>query len=184
MDDVKIIELYNARNEFAISETERKFGRMLFSIAQNILSDKEDSEETVNDTYKKAWDSIPPEKPQFLGAWLGRITKNLAISLWRKNKAQKRNGIDTILSELDECIPSAVNVETESENHEITKVINRWLDGLNKEDRTIFVRRYWYGDTVSELSQKFCVSPKRLSSKMFRLRKNLKDYLEKEGINI
>lgn len=182
MEDAKIIELYNARSELAVAETERKFGKMLFSIAMNVLSNREDSEETVNDTYGKAWSSIPPEKPDFLGAWLGKITRNLSISRWRKNKAQKRSGIEIMLSELEECIPSGTDVETESENGEITATINRWLGTLNREERIYFVRRYWYGDSVSELAEKAKIPPKKLSSKMFRLRKSLKEFLEKEGI--
>ena len=182
MEDAKIIELYNARNELAVAETERKFGKMLFSIAMNVLSNREDSEETVNDTYGKAWNTIPPEKPVFLGAWLGKITRNLSISRWRKNKAQKRSGIEIMLSELEECIPSPVDAETESENGEITAAINRWLGTLEKGERVYFVRRYWYGDSISELAEKLKIPPKKLSSKMFRLRKSLKDFLEKEGI--
>ena len=182
LEDAKIIELYNARNELAVVETERKFGKMLFSIAMNVLSDREDSEETVNDTYGKAWNKIPPEKPDFLGAWLGKITRNLSISRFRKNKAQKRSGIETMLSELEECVPSSENIEAESEGKEITAAINRWLGTLKKEERIFFIRRYWYGDSVSELSEKMNIPPKKLSSKMFRLRKNLKEYLEKEGI--
>ena len=182
LEDAKIIELYNARNELAVAETERKFGKMLFSIAMNVLSNREDSEETVNDTYGKAWNTIPPEKPVFLGAWLGKITRNLSISRWRKNKAQKRSGIEIRLSELEECIPSPVDAETESENGEITAAINRWLGTLEKGERVYFVRRYWYGDSISELAEKLKIPPKKLSSKMFRLRKSLKDFLEKEGI--
>ncbi len=182
MEDAKIIELYNVRSELAVAETERKFGKMLFSIAMNILSNHEDSEETVNDTYGKAWNSIPPEKPDFLGAWLGKITRNLSISRWRKNKAQKRSGIEIMLSELEECIPSASDIEAESENVEITEAINCWLGTLNKEERIYFIRRYWYGDSISELAEKIKIPPKKLSSKMFRLRKSLKEFLEKEGI--
>lgn len=184
MEDEKIIELYFARNETAIAETERKFGKMLFSIAMNVLSNKEDSEETVNDTYGKAWNSIPPRKPDFFGAWLGRITRNLSISRWRKNTAKKRSGIETMLSELEECIPSSENVEEESENAGITAAINLWLSKIGKEERILFVRRYWYGDSVSELSEKSKIPPKKLSSKMFRLRKSLRDFLQKEGINV
>lgn len=182
LEDAKIIELYNARNELAVAETERKFGKMLFSIAMNVLSNREDSEETVNDTYGKAWNKIPPEKPDFLGAWLGKITRNLSISRWRKNRAQKRSGIETMLSELEECIPSSENVEAESENKEVTATINRWLETLQKEERILFLRRYWFGDSVAELSEKSKITPKKLSSKMFHLRKNLKEFLEKEGI--
>ncbi|MBQ7874751.1 MAG: sigma-70 family RNA polymerase sigma factor [Oscillospiraceae bacterium] len=184
MEDEKIIELYNARNEFAITETERKFGKMLFAIAMNILSNKEDSEETVNDTYGKAWNSIPPQVPNSLGAWLGRITRNLSITRWRMNKAQKRSGMEIMLSELEECIPSAADTESESESGEITAAINRWLGSLKKEERLLFVRRYWYGDSVADLAKKANILPKKLSSKMFRLRKSLKDSLEKEGISL
>ena len=182
LEDAKIIELYNARNELAVVETERKFGKMLFSIAMNVLSNREASEETVNDTYGKAWNKIPPEKPDFLGAWLGKITRNLSIIRWRKNRAQKRSGIETMLSELEECIPSSENIETESESKEITAAINRWLETLKKEERILFLRRYWFGDSVAELSEKSKIPPKKLSSKMFRLRKNLKEFFEKEGI--
>lgn len=182
MEDAKIIELYNARNEFAIEETERKFGKMLFGIAMNVLSDIEDSEETVNDTYSRAWNSIPPQKPDSLGAWLGKITRNLSISRWRKNKAQKRSGMEVMLSELEECIPSSADVIAEAEAGEITAAINNWLASLKKEERIIFIRRYWYGDTISDLAEKTDTAPNKLSSKMFRLRKSLKDFLEKEGI--
>lgn len=182
LEDAKIIELYNDRNEQAVAETENKFGKMLFKIAFGILSDREDSEETVNDTYGKAWNAIPPEKPDFLGAWLGKITRNLSISRFRRNRAQKRSGIEIMLSELEECIPSTVDVESESESKEITAAINRWLETLEKEERIYFVRRYWYGDSVSELSETTKIPAKKLSSKMFRLRKNLKEFLEKEGI--
>ena len=184
MEDAKIIELYNARNEFAITETERKFGKMLFAIAMNILSSHEDSEETVNDTYEKAWNSIPPQMPNSLGAWLGKITRNISISRWRKNKARKRSGIEIMLSELEECIPSKADIETESETKEIIAALNSWLATLKKEERMIFIRRYWYGDEVAELAKKSDIPPKKLSSKMFRLRKSLKEYLEKEGIAI
>lgn len=184
MEDAKIIELYYARNEFAITETERKFGKMLFSIAMNILSSHEDSEETVNDTYGRAWNSIPPQKPESLGAWLGRITRNLSISRWRMNRAQKRNGIEVMLSELEECIPSFEDTEKEFEAKEITAVLNRWLGSLEKEERMLFVRRYWYGDGIAMLAEKAGIPPKKLSSKMFRLRKSLKDSLEKEGIDL
>lgn len=182
MEDKKIIELYNARNEFAITETDRKFGKMLLAIAMNILSNREDSEETVNDTYGKVWDSIPPQKPDCLGAWLGKITRNLSITRWRKNKAQKRSGIEIMLSELEECIPSVSNTEKEIENGEVTAAINRWLGSLKKEERMLFVRRYWYGDSIAELAKKTNIPPKKLSSKMFRLRKSLKTSLEKEEI--
>lgn len=184
MEDEKIIELYNARNESAIRETESKFGKMLFGIAFNILSSREDSEETLNDTYNSAWNNIPPQNPVSLGAWLGRITRNLSISRWRKNKAQKRSGIEIMLSELEECIPSAADTEKEAESKDAAEVVNKWLGTIKKEERLLFVRRYWYGDSVSELAEKMNTAPNKLSSKLFRLRKSLKDFLEKEGISL
>lgn len=184
MEDAKIIELYNKRSEQAIAETDYKFGAMLFRIAMNVLSSREDSEETVNDTYEKAWNNIPPQAPHSLGAWLGKITRNLSISRWRKSKAQKRNGMEIMLSELEECIPSAVDTEEESESKEITAAINKWLEKQKKEDRIIFVKRYWYGDSVAELSQKTKIAENKLSSRLFRLRQSLKNFLEKEGICI
>lgn len=184
LEDEKIIGLYNLRNEEAISETAAKYGKMLYKIAYNILSDNLDSEETVNDTYLRAWNSIPPEKPFAFGAWLGKITRNLSIGLWRKNNAKKRSGIETMFSELEECIPSKENTESEAENGEITSAVNRWLKKLPKEDRILFIRRYWYCDDVSLLAEKSGKKAGAVSSKIFRLRKSLRDYLEKEGINI
>ena len=184
MEDEKIIELYNQRNEKAIAETADKFGKMLFSIAMNILSVREDSEETVSDTYVKAWDNIPPQFPNSLGAWLGKITRNLSISRLRKNKAQKRSGIEVMLSELEECVPSFADTEKEAESTEIAAALNSWLNMQSREDRILFVRRYWYGDSVAKLSEKADIPAKKLSSKLFRLRKNLKNHLEEEGIFI
>ena len=182
MEDKKIIELYNQRNEKAVAETANKYGKMLFSIAMNILSVKEDSEETVNDTYVKAWNNIPPQYPNSLGAWLGKVTRNLSINRFRRNKARKRSGIEILLSELEECIPSSSDTEKETESKEITVALNRWLDMQRREDRILFLRRYWYGDSIAVLSEKADTPAKKVSSKLFRLRKNLKKYLEKEEI--
>ncbi len=182
MEDNKIIELYNQRSEIAIAETERKFGKMLYKIAYSILSNHEDSEETVSDTYEKAWETIPPEFPIMLGAWLGKITRNFAIGKYRRGRAQKRSGIEIMLSELEECVPSNSDTERESEEGEITAAINYWLESIGREERIVFVKRYWYGKTVSEIGEETGISPKKLSSKLFRLRKNLKEFLGKEGI--
>lgn len=150
----------------------------------NILSNREDSEEAENDTYIRAWNSIPPEKPLSLGAWLGKITRNCSISIWRKNHAKKREGIEIMLSELEECIPSSLDTEAESEKGEITAAINCWLSERSKEERMIFIRRYWYGESIIQITEKSGIKPKPLSSKMFRLRKSLRDFLEKEGISL
>src|SRR5690554_167262 len=141
MDDFQIIELYNARVETAISETDSKYGKMLHRIAFNILSNHWDSEEIVNDTYGKAWEAIPPEKPKSLGAYLGRITRNLSINRWHGKRAKKRyNGAELLLSELGECVPNTQTVETAIESKELVQVIDCWLGTLSTDKRVLFLR--------------------------------------------
>ena len=180
MEDAKIIELYNARNEQAIAETEHKFGSMLFSVAMNILCSKEDSEETVNDTYGKAWNNIPPLAPLSLGAWLGKITRNLSISRWRKNRAQKRSGMEIMLSELEECIAAAGGVERQIDEKLFLSAVNDFLLSQPKEKRNIFIRRYWYLCSVSELSESYGISESKVKSLLFRMRNQLRKKLEEE----
>lgn len=185
MEDLKIIELYHARNEVAISETSVKYGAMLNSIAFHILSNRQDSEETVNDTYHKAWISIPPHCPNCLCAYLGRITRNLSINRWHQSRAQKRyNGAEILLSELSDCIPAAAAIEKECEAKELTLAINTWLSTLSRDDRVLFLRRYWFGESVKELAFECGTTPNKLSGRLFRLRQSLKQALEREGIAI
>lgn len=139
MDDMKIIQLYNARDETAINETANKYGRLLYSIAYNLLSNHQDSEEIVNHTYYKAWDAIPPQQPSSISAYLARITRNLSINRWHEQKTQKRNhGAKLILSELSDCIPSSTTVETEIELNELAEIINCWLNDLPVDSRYFF----------------------------------------------
>lgn len=183
MDDMQIIELYNARQETAISETNTKYGRLLHRIAFNILSNSWDSEEIVNDTYIKAWNVIPPEKPNSLSAYLGRITRNLSINRWHEQRAKKRyNGIELLLSELSDCVPSAQTVETEIETKELGKVINSWLSTLTTDNRVLFLRRYWFADTVDSLAKECGTSANIMAGRLYRLRLSLKTALEKEDI--
>ncbi|NLL39031.1 MAG: sigma-70 family RNA polymerase sigma factor [Clostridiales bacterium] len=185
MEDRQIVEQYWSRNEAAIQETDKKYGWLLHSIARNILSNIEDSEECVSDTYLKAWNSIPPEKPGHLAAYLGRIVRNLAINRWHKNRAQKRyNGAETLLSELSDCVPASDNTEMEVETDEISEVISNWLYTLPKDDRVLFLRRYWYGDSLKKLADECGTTQNRLAGRMYRLRQNLKGALEKEGVII
>ena len=183
MEDTAIIELYWLRDENAVGETDKKYGAFCRKIASTILDLHEDCEECVSDTWWKAWDTMPPQRPQSLKAYLGRITRNLSISRLRQNRAQKRDaGATSMLSELEDCKPSGGGVEQEIERGELTRIIENWLMSLKAEDRALFVRRYWYGDAVSDLAFRLGVKPSQLAKRMYNLRLNLKETLEREGV--
>lgn len=185
MEDKQIIELYHSRNEQAITESSRKYGPLCRRISLNILSVKEDAEECVNDTWFAAWKRMPPDRPNALGAFFGRITRNLSISRWRASHAQKRyHGMDVMLSELDDCVPSQNNVEQIMDEKELAQLLDTWLNSLKPDDCRLFVRRYWYGDAVNALADEWKLSPNQVSQRLMRLRKKLKAYLEKEGVSL
>lgn len=182
MEDSEIVALFWRRDESAVSETEEKYGALCRSVAGRILGSAEDAEECVNDALHQAWTAIPPQRPDRLGSWLGRVTRNLALNTWKRDRAQKRQGgMTALLDELAECVPGPVTVEKELEDKELAAVIDRWLRGRSKEDRTLFLRRYWYGVELRELAEERGISPNRLAQKMLRLRRSLKQALEKEG---
>lgn len=182
--DDEIIELYHLRSESAISETDRKHGTFCRRLAMNILTSREDVEECVSDTWLAAWNSMPPDRPSSLRAFLGRITRNLSISRFRRNHAAKRYaGMEILLSELEECIPDGA-AEVEIERRLLSDIISRWLDSLSDVDRVMFVRRYWYGDSVKELAYLYGETQNQTAKRMQRLRQNLREVLEKEGIEI
>lgn len=181
MEDLQIIKLYWSRDEAAIKETNTKYGRLLHTIALNILSNYEDSEECVSDTYCNAWNAMPPQKPNSLKAYLGRIVRNLSINRWYEHRAQKRyNGADVLLSELSDCVPSTKNVEKEIEAKELSEVISDWLCTLSQDERVLFLRRYWFGDSVNKLAGECGTTPNKLAGRMYRLRQSLKKAIEKE----
>ena len=187
MDDKTIIELYWSRNEQAIAETDMKYGSFLQRLALNILSLVQDAEECVNDTYHAAWNKMPPEEPLSLRAFLGRIVRNLSISRFRSNHAEKRyNGMELMLSELEECIPAKESVEEivekKMEIEQLTAVMENWLKSLSPEDSALFLRRYWYGEAIKNLAKEWGTTPNLLAQRMLRLRKKLKAHLEAEGI--
>lgn len=182
MEDLQIVALYWQRSGTAISESSAKYGPMLHGIAFGILSSREDSEECVNDTYHKAWESMPPQRPNALGAYLGRITRNLSINRFHSVHAQKRGGGAVLLSELGECIPSGDTVEGAAEAAAVAAVIDGWLGCLSPEDRRLFLRRYWFGDGVDTLAAACGTSTNRLASRLYRLRQKLKAVLEQEGV--
>lgn len=185
MKDQDIISLYISRNENAILETEKKYGGYCFTIAYNILKERMDSEECLNDMYIKAWGSIPPEIPKNLGAWLSKVIRNLAINLWKKNHRKKRyNGIMLLFDELEECIPESNSVEQVIEGIELTNFLNKWLDSLSKEDRVLFMRRYWFGEPLKILEKEYGMSHGKMAKRMYKLRSNLKVDLEREGYSL
>lgn len=185
MEDIQIIELYWQRDEQAIQETAQKYGEFCYGIAKNVLSVREDAEECVNDTYHQVWNVIPPQRPAMFKPWLGKIVRNISINLWNKNHAQKRyRGIEAILSELEDCIPSPQTVESELEEKELSEYIDKWLRSLDEEDRVLFIRRYWYGTANRDLAKERSISPGKLAQRMYWLRRSLKEALEREGIVI
>lgn len=185
MEDAVIVDLYWARDQQAITESERKYGAFCGALARNILSSLQDAEECVNDTWYRAWDTIPPQRPNSLRAYLGRIVRNLAIDRWRRGKAQKRGeGMDVMLSELEGCLPGGTTPEQELENRAITQAIEGWLDSIGREERAIFLRRYWYGTAVSELAKSWGCTPNRMSQRLLRLRTSLRRYLEQQEVSL
>lgn len=182
MDDLAIVDLYHRRNEQAIVESDKKYGALCRSIALRLLGLREDMEECVNDTWLAAWNRMPPDRPEALGAFLGRLTRNLSISRWRRDHAQKRyRGIEILLSELEDCVPTPSTVEAVWEREQLTRSISAWLDGLEQTNRQLFIRRYWYGDGVKTLAAERGEGANALSQRLRRLRKELRIFLESEG---
>ena len=184
MTDSDMIRLYFARDEQAIAETEVAYGKYLRRIAYNILSDEYESGECVSDTYMRAWNAIPPEVPRFLSAFLARITRNLSLDRVRARSAERRGGgeLAISLSELDECI---ADTAVEDESAEAAgRRISDFLYTLNKETRQVFVRRYFYNDSISDIAHRFGMSDSKVKSMLHRTRIGLKAYLEGNGVNI
>ena len=185
MEDSAIIDLYFARSEDAIAETDRKYGAFCRRVAQSLLTVREDAEECVNDTYHAAWNAMPPERPVSLRAFLGRITRNLSISRIRYAHAQKRyNGMEIMLSELSECLPARNDTESEVLCMQLTACIAAWLRTLAPEDRVLFVRRYWYADAVCELARACGVRENQMAQRLRRLRGRLRTALEGGGFSV
>lgn len=185
MDDDSIINLYINRSEQAILETKKKYGGYCRTIARNILSNYLDVEECENDTYLATWNTIPPNYPRKFKVFLGRIMRNIALDKYSYNTAKKRNKeFECILNELEECIASNNTVETEYAEGEIARVINQFLYTLEEEQRYLFIRRYWYSDSIAEIAHKFHMRQSKVKSILFRIRNRLKIYLEKEGIEL
>ena len=183
MDDQAILDLYFDRSESAISETAAKYGSFCYSIAYNILSSKEDAEESVSDTYLAAWNAIPPRRPSLFAAFLGKITRHLSIDRWRARAASKRGGgeMDLALEELDYCVSGGETPEEAYTRKELSLSINRFLAALPEQDRSIFLCRYWYLDPIDRIAENFGFSHSKVTSLLHRLRGKLRAHLEKEG---
>ena len=182
MEDQSIVALYLERNERAISESESKYGRFCFTVADRILHNAADSEECVNDTWLKAWNAIPPDQPRSLSAYFGSITRNLAYNRYHHQKRQKRggNGIDLALEELEAYLPAQETPEDILEEKELAALINRFLATLSPRDRRILLRRYFYLDPVGEIAEAEGKSPRYVGVILNRSLKKLKNFLEKE----
>ena len=186
MDDEKIVQLYWDRSELAITATADKYGSYCVSIAKNILGNKEDAEECVNDAYLNAWNSMPPHRPSILSTFLGKITRNLSFNKYKSNTANKRGGGETalVLDEIAELVSGPDNVEREIHHKELLKAIDTFLDRLPSDKRSIFVRRYWYFDSISDISSRFGMTENNVSVTLNRLRLKLHNDLLKGGFEL
>lgn len=184
MDDNRIIELFWSRDEEAISTTEAVYGNALHALAERIVQSFEDARECVNDTYWKAWDSIPPQRPQYLFAYLAKICRNIAFGVLDRNQALKRSAVVVELSgEMQQCIPDRM-AEARMESRELGRVLSAFLGTLRRDDRVIFLRRYWYGDSVEEIARRYGMTQSKVKTQLHRTRTKLKTYLDKEGIGL
>lgn len=184
MEDSQIIRLYWDRSETAISETDKKYGKYCYHIAYNILANKEDAEESVNDTYLRAWNEIPPRRPAVLSAFLGKLTRNLSIDRWRSRNAYKRGGggeIVLALDELGDCIAGTESAEVMHVQRELIHAYNRFLDNLSITDRRVFLLRYWSMEPIDAIAEKFNFSQSKVKSMLHRARNKLRLQLLEEG---
>lgn len=185
MEDEKIIGLYWDRNEDAIIETSSKYGKLCFLIANNILANHEDSEECVNDTYLGLWNAIPQQRPSRFSVFVSRITRNLALKKFEYLSAAKRNP-EAVCSfeELGECVSGKAYIENELENRRIEQAIDAFLWQQGQEKRNIFIRRYWYFESIEKICVRTGYSQSKIKSILFNMRQKLRDYLESEGIEL
>ena len=186
MDDRDIIALYFMRLESAIAETQNKYGKYCFSISNNILRNRYDAEESVNDTYLQVWNSIPPTSPNSLSSYLAKIVRNISLNRIKAQNAKKRGSGEYILAyeELDGIITSSQFVEDMVDEIVLRDLINKWLEALSSEQRMVFVGRYWYFDSISAISSQMGLSISKTKMLLLRLRHKLKEYLESEGYHL
>ncbi len=186
MEDSAIVELYWAREEQALVETEGKYGGYCRTIACHILNNREDAEECVNDTYLRAWNAMPPQRPTLLGAFLGRITRNLSLDRYKIGRAEKRGGgqLPLALEELGDCAGTANQLEERLEAAELGRMIDQFLRTLPEKDCCMFLRRYWYVDSIQDIAKRYHMAEGSVKSNLYRLRQRLRTHLEQEGIAV
>lgn len=183
MDDKLIIELFFARSEQAISELDRKYGKLCHKLSFGILNNARDAEECVNDAYLGTWNAIPPHRPNPLTAFLCKIVRNISIMRYHANTAAKRNSnYEVSLEELENSLASKNNMDAEIDEKELIKTIESFLETLSKENRVIFMRRYWFSDSYTEIAQQTGVSEKNISVRLTRIRQKLKSYLAEREV--
>ena len=183
MEDNRIVDLYWVRSEDAITETSEKYGKYCYAIAYNILSNAEDADESVNDTYLDAWHTMPPHRPSILSTFLGKITRRISIDKWRGRTADKRGGGEIVLAldELAECVPSGHRVEREAEAAALERIIDDFVMSLPLMERRVFICRYWYLDPISAIAAQFGCSPSKVKMILHRQRHRLQSILEREA---
>ena len=183
MEDRQIVELYWTREESAIHETAVKYGSYCHSIAYTILQDQQDAEESVNDTYMDAWNTMPPNRPSVLSTFLGKITRRISIDRLRIRSAKKRGGdeVTLALDELEECVSGSDDVELQAQRNELIAAMHRFLDSLPDTERRIFLLRYWYLETIQSIANQYGFSQSKVASMLHRVRGKLRKQLEKGG---
>lgn len=184
MRDTEIINMYWKRDERAITESQSCYGKYCYSIAYHILRDQEDSEECVNDTWLRAWNAIPPNRPNRLAVFLGTITRNLSFDRWKYKNAHKRGKgeVEFALDELAECIPDSYSVEDQVETAQLTQAINEFLYTLSERDCNVFLRRYWYVEEYNEIARRYHMKLGTVKTVLFRVRQQLRQHLEEQGL--
>ena len=183
MEDKQIVDLYWARKENAIHETAVKYGKYCHSIAYTILQDQQDAEESVNDTYMDAWNTMPPNRPSVLSTFLGKITRRISIDRWRIRSAKKRGGdeVTLALDELEECVRGSDDVELQAQRNELIAAMHSFLDNLPDTERRIFLLRYWYLEPIQSIANQYGFTQSKVASMLQRIRCKLRRQLEKEG---
>lgn len=186
MKDDEILNLYFERDEAAITATAEKYGKYCLRVSYNILGNKEDAEECVNNAYLNAWESIPPQRPNNLATYLGKITRNLSINRYNAYNTEKRGkgAMELALAELNECIPDKSSVEESIAESELTRIINEFLLSEPEHKRNIFIRRYWYVYSIKDIAASYNMSESKVATLLMRMRNELKAHLEKEDIKL
>ncbi|MBE6609003.1 MAG: sigma-70 family RNA polymerase sigma factor [Ruminococcaceae bacterium] len=183
MNDERIIELFFERSEEAVSALNEKYGRICHTLSYNIVGNNQDAEECVNDAYLGAWNAIPPARPNPLLAFICKIVRNISLKRYEKNTAAKRNSrYDVALEELENCLSSSTEIDSEISENELTKIIEAFLDTLVKENRVIFLRRYWFSDSYADIAKQVGLTEKNVSVRLTRIRKELREYLTEREV--